>query len=75
MSEQIKKIVDIEMEANYWPKKGKDSKYYGPEATAKSLEKYTKAIVKECAKIAADTHPDDWAFISGKLLTHFGIEK
>lgn len=73
MSEQIKKIVDIEMETNYWPKNGKDSKYYGPTATAKSLEKYTKSIINECAKFI-DTLPADVEASGENLKKHFGIE-
>lgn len=38
-----------------------------------NFELFAILIVRECAALAADTHPDDWPFISGKLLTHFGV--
>ena len=73
MSEQIDKLVDTEMEANYWPKKGKDSRYYGPEATTKSLAKYTRSIIDECAKFI-DALPSDVEASGDNLKKHFGIK-
>lgn len=37
-------------------------------------QKFAELIVRECAQIAHDSHPADLPFVSGKILTHFGVD-
>ena len=38
-------------------------------------EKFAELIVKECATIVFNSHPDDLPFVGGKMLVHFGIKE
>ena len=36
-------------------------------------EKFAELIVKECATMVFNSHPDDLPFVGGKMLVHFGF--
>ena len=49
---------------------------YGDNAmtvTDRDLEYFAELIVKECATIVFNSHPEDLPFVGGKMLVHFGF--
>jgi hypothetical protein len=39
------------------------------------VQKFAELIVKECATMVFNSHPEDLPFVGGKMLVHFGIKE
>ena len=71
MNERIREIIE---QAGFEEKDGHISIQGVYMFNTRRMEKFAELIVKECAKIAdvADENKCEW--ISGNILTHFGVE-
>ncbi len=87
MTNKIKELVLQEMDNNYYTFDEEESKYFGPDATEASLEKFVEHIIKEsidALKKECDTldyrndfeigYQQGFAYAISYLHKHFGVE-
>lgn len=68
------KVLDIAYKAGFGTQITNGKKHiWGGEMETRQLEKFTEAIVRECAKVA-DSY-DNFNWCGNKIKEHFGVEK
>ena len=75
MNERIKELaLQAGLQQRVWNSLGKELPMWQEDPDNPGLEKFAELLIRECAEIAdlADENKCEW--ISGNILTHFGVE-